>query len=260
MTTYLYDIVICVGPNDYNIINESINCNMKNIVGFRNIYIITPAPSSINIINNNIKVINENIFPFNINELKKKFGKNNNRVGWYLQQLLKLYSGNIIEGVMDNYLVIDSDTFFLKPISFIKDNKYILTLGYEYHKPYFEHMNKLNDELKKTSPYSGISHHFIFNKILINEMFNFIENKHNSIPFWKIFIDNVKTNEMSGASEYEIYFTYLLLKHRDRIILRELVWDNITNLSQINKKDYDYVSLHWYKRNVFTPFNISNAG
>lgn len=248
MTSYLYDIVICVGPNDYAIINESIKYNMKNIIGFRNIYIITPNPTNIKISNNNIKVINENIFPFNNNYLKNKFG---NRAGWYLQQLLKLYSGKVIEGIMDNYLVIDSDTFFLKPTVFINDDKYILTLGYEHHKPYFEHMNKLNGELKKMSSYSGISHHFIFNKILINEMFNFVENKHNNIPFWKIFIDNVKLNETSGASEYEIYFTYLLLKHRDKIILRELLWDNLTNLSQINKKDYDYVSLHWYKRNTF---------
>jgi hypothetical protein len=245
-SNFLYDIVICVGPNDYSIINETIIYTIKNIIGFRNIYIITPDPMSIKINDKCVNIINDNVFTFNIKEIANKIGYN--RSGWYLQQLLKLYAGNTIDGILDNYLVIDSDTFFLKPIKFISDNKYILTLGYEYHKPYFEHMNKLHQELKKQCPYSGISHHFIFNKKIINEMFDFIEKNHNNEPFWKIFINAVNSNESSGASEYELYFTYLLLNHRDKIILRKLTWDNINNLSKIKNKDYDYVSIHWYNR------------
>ena len=40
------------------------------------------------------------------------------------QVLVKIkYAGIVIKNILDKYLVIDSDTFFLKPTSFIKDGK-----------------------------------------------------------------------------------------------------------------------------------------
>ena len=49
------------------------------------------------------------------------------RNGWYLQQLLKLYAGLTIPNILENYLVVDSDVFFLKPIHFYEDGKFIYT-------------------------------------------------------------------------------------------------------------------------------------
>jgi hypothetical protein len=94
-----FDIVICLGPNDVNIINLMINYTKNNIIGYRNIYIIS--------YDHNIKIdgciiINENLFPFN----KDTIIHNNNK--WYLQQLLKLYSSIIIDGILDNVLIIDA--------------------------------------------------------------------------------------------------------------------------------------------------------
>ena len=43
-----------------------------------------------------------------------------NRTGWILQQLLKLYAPFIIPGISSNILLLDSDTIFLKPVSFLK--------------------------------------------------------------------------------------------------------------------------------------------
>jgi len=121
----------------------------KNIIGYRNIYLVCANPI-INI--EGTITIDEKIFPFNINDLIQKFGKHN-RNGWYLQQLLKFYAGNVIPGILSNYLIVDSDTHFLKPTSFMdSDGKYIYTTGTEYHKPYFNHMNKLHPSLKKSTP------------------------------------------------------------------------------------------------------------
>ena len=52
-------------------------------------------------------------------ETVNKYIKTNNRNGWYLQQLIKLYSGYFIPYILDHYLVIDSDVYFLKEIEFI---------------------------------------------------------------------------------------------------------------------------------------------
>ena len=71
----------------------------------------------------------------------------------------------IIPEILDTCLVIDADTFFLKPTVFIKNNKCLYNFGTEYHKPYFTHMLKLDKELIKIyENKSGICHHMIFEK------------------------------------------------------------------------------------------------
>jgi len=243
-----FDIVICVGPNDNEIVEHMLSFNKKNIIGYRNIFLVCSNPS--------IKIegtitIDEIIFPFSIDDLINKFG-NNNRNGWYLQQLLKFYAGNVIPDILNNYLIVDCDTHFLKPTNFITDDgKYIYTTGTEYHVPYFEHMNRLDPSLKKIHPLSGISHHSFFNTKISNELMDRVEKKYqNKKKFWEIFLDVIDRKQFmaSGASEYEIYFTYMYLYHNDKMFIRQLNWANVANFqpSYINK--YDFVSIHWYMR------------
>ena len=141
----LFDIVICVGPKDLSILNNQIEHTKKNIIGYNNIYLITIDP---NIKIDNCITINENIFPFNLETVQKYHGKLE-RNGWYLQQLLKLYAGFVIPNILETYLVIDCDTFFLKPTNFISDNKCLYSYGKEYRKAYFIHMSKLHQALTK---------------------------------------------------------------------------------------------------------------
>jgi hypothetical protein len=51
----------------------------------------------------------------------------------------------------------------------------------------------------------------------------------------------------SGASEYEIYFNYMLNYHNDKIELRKLNWSNQDNLDVLSP-ELDYISYHWYIR------------
>lgn len=243
----LFDIVVCVGPNDTNILNQSLNYTKKNVIGYRNIYLVCSNPD---ISVPDTITIDEKIFPFTINDIINIFG-NTNRNGWYLQQLLKFYAGNIIPGILKRYLIIDSDTHFLKPTNFITDDgKHIFTTGTEHHKPYFLHMNRLHYSLKKTHPLSGISHHGFFHTDRVNELMKMVEDYFtNERPFWKIYLDLVDNDQRmySGASEYEIYFTYMYLNHPNDIIIRELKWQNVSCLDKANN-NYDYVSIHWYMR------------
>ena len=116
---YKFDIVIPVGPKDIDIINNQIKYTKKNIIDYRNIYLIS-CDDTLNI--DGCITINEDIFPFNIETVVKFHGKNQKNK-WYFQQLLKLYASYVIPGIMNTYLVIDSDTFFLKPTTFIQNNK-----------------------------------------------------------------------------------------------------------------------------------------
>ena len=115
----LFDIVIPLGPNDIEIINLQLEHTKKNVIGYRNIYLIS-YDKTIKI--KDCVTISEELFPFSIKTVAKYHGRRE-RNGWYLQQLLKFYAGTVIPGILDKYLIIDSDTLFFKPIKFIENDK-----------------------------------------------------------------------------------------------------------------------------------------
>ena len=238
----IFDIVIPVGPKDKKVIEKQIKYTKKNVIGYRNIYLICYDPL--------IKIdgcitINENIFPFNMKTVEKHHGKSP-RNGWYLQQLLKLYAGKIIKGILGKYLVIDSDTFFLKPTTFVENNICLFNYGKGCHEPYFIHMKKLDKNLIKVDKNkSGICHHMIFETKYVLEFISKIKRIHNEL-FFDIFLKFSKNNTKSGASEYEIYFNYMLKNHPDKIKIRELKWENTCNFEEY--KHFDYISCHYYQR------------
>ena len=242
-----FDIVMPVGPNDKDIIYKQIEYTKKNIIGYRHIYLIC-YDTSISI--EGCITIDEKIFPFTIETVSKFHGKLD-RNGWYLQQLLKLYAGKIIPDILERYLVIDSDTFFLKPTIFVENNKCLYNFGTEYNEPYFTHMLQLDKDLIKVDKdKSGICHHMMFETKYITELFNIVESMHKD-TFYNIFLKNVTSNTFntSGASEYEIYFNFILSKHMDNIKIRPLNWQNTDNINFISNTYFDYVSYHWYLRN-----------
>lgn len=251
MEEQLFDIVVCLGPSDEDVINSMIYFTKKNIVGYRNIYLVSCNP---NVQIEGTITIDERIFPFTIDDVARIHGKNQ-RNGWYLQQMLKLYCGNVIEGILDKYLVVDADTHFLKPTKFISDdNKYFYGYSTEYTLCYFDHMNRLHPELKKISPYSGIAHHMLFVNEITNELIQFVEKHHGSTkPFWEIFFDKVEfgVGEQGGgcgASEYEIYVTYLTMFHSEKFMFRKLTNARYPrrDFTDAINSDNDCVSFHWW--------------
>jgi hypothetical protein len=65
--------------------------------------------------------------------------------------------------------MLDADTVFLNPVSFLNiTNAGMYNPGDEYHLPYFKHATKLIPGFYKYHPqYSGISHHMIFQRPVI---------------------------------------------------------------------------------------------
>ena len=240
----MFDIVIPIGPNDTSVIVKQIEYTKKNIIGYRNIYLICYDPT---IEIDGCITICEDIFPFSMKTVVDIHGELS-RNGWYLQQLLKLYALLVIPGILDRCLVIDSDTFFLKPTRFIDDdNQCLYASGCEYHALYFKHMSQLNIGLSKVyNNRSGICHHMMFEKVYITEIMNKIEQRHND-TFYNVFLKLVTDVTGAGASEYEIYFNYVLQYHNDRVKIRDLKWINSRSLTELNS-NFDYISYHWHMR------------
>jgi hypothetical protein len=255
-----FDVVVPVGPNDLWNISTQIEHVKQNVVGYRNLYIISCDPD---VLIDNCITIAEDIFPFSKDTVAKIHGKRS-RNGWYYQQLLKLYAGNCISGILPRYLVIDSDTYFLKPIVFTEPdtNKYLYNYDDQLRIAYFIHMEKMgltkeNEyKLHRVAKVSGISYHMMFETKYLNELFCMIEeiymtkNNTGKKPFYEIFLELVDEQHYdgSGASEYEIYLNFVLKYHTDKVKLRKLnfvdaVWrDEILTYPH----GFDYVSCHYY--------------
>lgn len=267
-----FDVVTIVGPDDNDILTDQVKCTMKNVIGYRIIYIICYNLENVIQYNPellsmpNIILYDERIFPFTLSSIAEIHGSNP-RNGWYLQQLLKLYAGFIIPNILEKYLVIDSDTFFLKPTHFIENNKCLYNVGdpiihrNENHAPYFEHMKRLYPTFQRVGPYSGISHHMMFETRVLDEVMKLVENHHASQseepnkPFWRLFLELVdgylrdcNPYPKSGASEYEIYFNYILTNKTDSVKIRTLNRDDVGKVDFNNPNNLDYVSCHFRMR------------
>jgi len=242
MTSPQFDIIVPVGPNDIEHIHLQTSYCRKNIIGYRKIFIITPYKD---LKVEGCTVIDESIYPFSMKDVKEIRTTHEERNGWYLQQLLKLYAPFVIPDLMDTFLVVDSDTFFLKPTTFIVNGKCAYNPSREYNMPYFVHMAKMHPSLtRQYQQMSGVSHHMIFEKQHIEGLMNLVSTYHNNKPFWRLFLEF--GIDYAGASEYEMYFNYMLKYHLDKIQIRPLKWMNTRQF--VPNAPMDYISWHWHMR------------
>jgi len=205
----------------------------------------------------------EGIYPFNKDSISKYLSnevlheqRSFRRVGWMYQQLLKLYSPFVIPDISSNVLVLDADTIFLNPVEFIdSEGRALYNVGTEHHKPYFRHAKQLIKDpiIKRLFPkFSGICHHMLFQRAVLEDLFSRITEKHNVEP-WKAFLKCVDSKELDGScfSEYEIYFNFVF-SQTDQVRIRHLRWANSrfseSRIRDLQKNGFHYVSCHSYMR------------
>jgi len=242
----MIDALILLGPRDHDLVEICALSVREFVNDVRTIWIVSQRDPKIP----GTVFVDEKLLPFSLEDVGNILGVTE-RAGWYFQQLIKLYAPTVIPSILQQYLVVDADTFFLQPCRFVEDGRPIFNLGTEFHAPYFEHMHRLHPSLVKSIIYSGITHTLAYDCRWLREMFNLIEGHHDGKPFWRIFLDEVDPlhKENSGASEHELYFTFCILNHINEVIIKALKWANISSINEIDHSYY-YASLHWYLRDV----------
>jgi hypothetical protein len=239
------DAIVCLGPNDEDIIAYCISSLYKYVEDIRNIYVISHREMDIS----GAIVVPESAFPFTKADCVK--ATKEDRGGWYLQQLLKLYAPLLIKNCSETCLIVDADTVFHKRTKFRQGDKVLMNKTFELHPPYFDHMKRLHPSFvawKKQT--SGIVNCMPVLKGVIQELMTMVEDYHDNKPFWQVFLECVSKEWIGvGASEYEIYYHYLMRMHKDKVIERPLQFSNFgqrMELAMGKVGDWHYVSYHWH--------------
>jgi Family of unknown function (DUF6492) len=240
----IMDVLLCIGPNDTTVATACIESIRKNIQHRFIVCIVPPGFKTLPI--PGTRWVCEDVFPFKKTDIDGLFG-HPERSGWYLQQLLKIYAPLVLTQLSDTYLIVDADVIFHRPATFFSEGRVLFNVGIEYHIPYFEHMEALLPGLRKLSPASGICHLMPMKRHIVSSLIARVESHHGK-SFWRAFLDCVPLREYhgSGASEYEILFTFTHLYFPEEMEVRALEWKNSDRLTSGYSGVYEAV--HWYMR------------
>ena len=247
------DVVIPVAHKDMEILPYCINSIQEHVKHpINKIFIISSKTDDITTFcnTNNCTFIEEDtILPINKKGIKYKVGTKD-RSGWLFQQLLKL-SGDTIS-TLDNYLIVDADTVYIRHRVFEQNNKTIFDISDEYHYSYFETYKKLLGS-NIFLPASFTNHNMLINISVLKELKKKIE-KRNQLKWYQAILTNIDKKESSFISEQETYGTYMFQNYRNKMILeywfnlslKRAKISNIKNLKRILSPFYKSLSFHSY--------------
>lgn len=251
------DAVIVSHEKDKETLDLCIEGLLQNCAGIRRVIVVSATK-----LTDQAEWFDEAQYPFSKNDIELQIGRGNplvakmlfkkgRPVGWYFQQLLKLYAQFTIPGLADNVLVIDADTVLLNPVKFLNDSHggLFCTSSMVPLKRYYLHAQRLLPNYKRVFPeHYSVCHHMLFQKPILEDLFQTVEEYHHK-AFWKVFCTCVDIQK-GGASEYEIYYNFAL-RRTDQVELRPLKWTNSPEIEKINtfrKQGYHFVSFHTYLR------------
>jgi hypothetical protein len=186
--TFLYDVTIKAHEKDYHKLKLVVNSLQYLNPEPENIYIISNdgyLPKDTNYNNKLISILDNNVIP-KVDKEKIKY-----RPGWSFANLVSI-TQNITKN--DYYLDVQSDNFFLKEIQLLENNKPKLFQPLNYHQahdPYFN-FNEYFFNMKHCSKNTYIIEFMMYNKILLNKLFESYGSREAFIEYTYDNIDNTK--------------------------------------------------------------------
>lgn len=257
------DAVVPTCAKDVQLLRACLEGLRQNVPQLGRVFVVCPQRENALLagmqLGDQVELVDEARFPFSLAEVAHALGPldaHHNKAGWYLQQLIKLYACQVFG--LQRALIVDSDTVFLRPVTFhARDGCSLLAWGAEHHAPYFEHMERVTKGAwaQPSADCSGICHHQVMEADVVAELMREVQEAHDGAPFWQAFLAAVDTSHNAGASEYELYAAYALTRHTTRARLRGLRWTNMDEWSDLERelpvaraRGLDFVAFHAYAR------------
>lgn len=249
------DVVFMCHPKDQRTLDLAIDGIKQYGQNIHRIIVVSPAT-----LTQKAEWFDEQNYPFSKEDIAREIIGNDpvalqaylnnptNRLNWIYQQLLKLYAPFVIPTISANVLMVDSDTVFLRDTTFMdEDGNGFFNPGYEHNQSYFDFAQRLLPGFKKVYPeYSGISHHMLLQKPILEDLFATITKIHGVEP-WKAISRCINIKDFCPMSEFELYFNFALSK-TDQVTIRKLMWANIKfdeqEIENHQNRNFNYVSCH----------------
>jgi len=250
-----YDIVIVAHEKDFNNIKFIVENAVKNLT-FDSIHLILSERTEYKDLDTLKTYTNKPIRVHKESDVliveKSKLGY---RPNWIYQMFLKIFQ-DVTEN--DNFLIIESDTIILKPLSFFEGGKTIFYLGRDQnHKPYFDFNHKVFG-FGREYPHSFISEFLMYDKKIVKNMLQLLECETPN-DFMEIVYKN--TNPNCYPADYELYGNFVAKYHKDKFTTKKLnsnffgrrfevspFWSNNEISDLIYKSDgKDALSFHTWK-------------
>jgi hypothetical protein len=241
-----FDILIPSSPKDLHKVKyviESAKKHIKDDIG--NIYIVTPfMPKEEDKLEDVIYIMDHEV----LDDYGIKLRDIPFKPTWMFQMMIKLFN-SVTEN--DRYLVVDSDLFFNKPISFFDENKKpIFYLGRnQNHSHYFRFMQKMFG-FGRVYPHSFISEVMLFDRNITTHMFNGLPKK----EFIQKFISNINSNDYPAC--FETFGNYTVVNFPDKYEIKHFTMDLEGRLKKNWTEDEIKQRLEFFSKNpnvdVFT--------
>lgn len=213
-----FDLVFLCHEKDIKILRKNLEFAKKNIRGYRKIFIVSREnyfPED-----KDLSFVDEKIFPFNKKEIAKYAPEG--RTGWYYQQFLKLYFLKAVgRRCLNNILIVDADCAFIRKTLFFEKGKPLYNFEIGYHDPYYKILEEVFGFGSQTKNMSGTVHHMLYQRKFMKEILNFVKKKWEK-ELWKIIMEKADKKTISGFSEQDLYFNYMLKFHKNKIKVRRI--------------------------------------
>lgn len=148
--------------------------------------------------------------------------ENQDRVGWYLQQFVKI-SAVLAREHRDVVLIWDADTVPLKKLTFINSSgQFIYYKGDEYRKSYFDFIERALG-LKRTQNFSFIAQSLVLKVAWAHELFKYLESKF-QLLWMDVVLRQLDPAEPAGFAEFETLGSWIWNHHRDEIVISDRPW------------------------------------
>ena len=241
------DCVIPIAKKDEKILQLCIDSALKYIKNIHNIYVIYEDGIKVNYDNNRVHYISETIFPFTKEDINIITPKSK---GWILQLLLKLCCYQVIPELSETFLMLDSETIFLKEYDFIsQENKINYYISNECNDIYRIYISFLFPNIK-FEKYSGITHGMIYQKYVLNTLYDMLDR---TKPFWQELLKPMLLdNSIYMFAENELYFYFLKTYYKNIFKIDNILWDIASKIEE--NSPCVFLTCHSHMAKDYKPF------
>jgi hypothetical protein len=252
------DVVIPAHEKDFPVLRMAVRAVLRHVSPVRRVHVVSAQPFDWP--GDRVRWVPEPEPPRlpALSDVRERWAQENadtaSRAPWVYQQLLKLGAADYIQDLTPSYLVIDADVIFLRPVSFDPDvvGRFPYSRAFEHHLPYREAYARLFGSPPGTG-FSLTAHHMLYDQELMAELRAELEQRHGTPWYWA-FTDAADKAERSSISEMDVYGWWVLDRHPEAAVVRQLSWRDVRIPPGILGRaalspDFDFVAAHaWYRQ------------